>query len=96
MNGSPRDGIFTTFPVGSLRPGMEIIVPRYKGTSPQDYHRIDIVAAVDGNSALLASGICLRGCEGDVAVPTGRVFDQGDYELSLEAKRILAETSTRY
>ena len=96
MNGSPRDGMFTPFPVGSLTPGMEIILPKHKGTSPQWYHRIDIVAAVDGNSALLASGIRLQGCQGDVAVPTGRVFGQGDYELSPEAKRILAETSTRY
>lgn len=79
--------------ISALSPGDEIVIKRGFGTPPADGDAVETIVAVDGMSALTASGRVLACDDGYGVEATGNHFDE--FEISPEAQKILDEIEAR-
>lgn len=80
--------------IASLKAGDEITIKAGHGYPTSEGDMTDIIVAVDGFSALTASGVRLMCSDGLGIEKTGNHFEEGEYEISPEAQVILAAVET--
>jgi len=79
--------------IANLQVGDLVLIKAGAGMPPQEEDITDIIADVQGMSAITAKGMRLKCTDGYFVQKTGEHFEPGTFEVSPEAQRIINEAN---